>query len=211
MAERMKPVEFAKTMNIRPQIVYGLIKRGKIHTYENPGGGPDLIDPGEARIIVSRMHTRGPRKAKASQKGSSPVRRGQIVSHDRYPVKGAFARPDGGGKSVRVVTDPGRGEGSIVWLSDGTIDTFWGTESLAQKLQSHSAQIEHPDALLGMIAFQWRQSEETKELADKLETWAEAEGIPYKAIHVGSARPSEEDEEQEGGPEGPPPDTDPRA
>ena len=148
MAERIKPVEAAKKLGIPPQRVYNLIKQGRVKTFPNPNGKVALVDFGEVKIVLNQVKQRGPRKEKALR-GSRPpagVRRGSILSNDRFPIKGAFQRPDGGSKSVRVVTDPGRGEGTLIWLSDGTIETVWGTESLADKLQKGSTKIEDPAA-----------------------------------------------------------------
>lgn len=203
MADRMKPVEAAKKLNIPPQRVYNLIKQGRIKTFPNPSGKVALVDFGEVKIILSQVKQRGPRKEKGRGGSALPgIRRGSILTHDKFPVKGAFARPDGGGKSVRTVTETPRVNSTLVWLSDGTIETFWSVESLSEKLQKHSAQIEHPDALLGMIAFQWRQAEETSAWAEKLETFLRTEEIPYKAINVGTKHQEEEEEEQKDDKEG---------
>lgn len=169
MAERDTPVKVAKSLNIRPQIIYGLIKRGKIATFPNPTGKADLVDVQETKIVVSRMHTRGPRAAKAARTGRSPVRRGQIVSQDRFPNSR-------GSRRIIQVTDPGQGEGTLVWGTDGRKDVFWGTESLAQRLLKGTTKIEHIGSLLGMIMFQWRE-EGLNELADNLKTWCTENGV----------------------------------
>lgn len=192
MAERATPVQVAKQLNIRPQIVYGLIKRGKIATFPNPAGKADLVDVQETKIVVSRMHTRGPRKERASRVGRSPVRRGQILSQDRFP---------GGRGSRRItqVTDPGKGEGTLIWGTDGRKDTFWGTESLAQRLLKRTTRIEHTGALLGMILFQWRELDETPELADSLEAWCRENGVVIPQLqeeeHEHDDATSEDDEQ----------------
>lgn len=204
MADRVKPVEAAKRLGTPPQRIYNLIKQGRVKTFPNPNGKVALVDFGEVKIVLSQVNTRGPRKEKALR-GSRPpggIRRGTILSNDRFPVKGAFRRSDGGPKSVRTVTDPGRGEGTLVWLSDGSIETFWGTESLADKLQKGSTHIEDPAALLGMVVFNWRNSGDAEDArtADRLEEMLTACDIPYQAIKIGT-KPHEEDEAAEPVPE----------
>jgi hypothetical protein len=201
LADRIKPVEAAKRLGVPPQRVYNLIKQGRVKTFAPPAGGKvALVDFGEVKIVMSQVKQRGPKKERLA-KGSRPpggIRRGTILTNDRFPIKGAFRRPDGGGKSVRVVTDPGRGEGTLVWLSDGTVETFWGTESLAQKLQNKTAQIEDPAALLGMVVFNWRNSshEEDRRVADRLEELLIGFEIPYQPIHIGM-KPHDDEEEEE--------------
>lgn len=202
MSDRMKPVEAAKKLGIPPQRVYNLIKQGRVKTFSNPSGGKvALIDFSEVKIVLASVRQRGPRKEKGKGGTALPgLRRGSIVTHDKFPIKGAFARPDGGNKSVRVVTHVPQSEaGTLVWLSDGTIDTHWGVESLADKLQKHTAQIERPEALLGMVVFSWRTSEKEEERnwADQLESLLTANGLPYHPITAGKYHEEEPEEEPE--------------
>jgi len=177
MADRATPVQVAKTLNIRPQIIYGLIKRGKVATFPNPNGKADLVDVAETRIVVSRMSVRGPRKEKAARTGRSPVKRGQILSRDKFPVRGVFGRKFGGGRSIEQVIDPGQGEGTLAWTTDGMREKFWETETLAGRLKREEVRIEHIGSLLGMIMFQWRELEDEPALADSLEQWCKDNGV----------------------------------
>lgn len=202
MADRIKPVALAKELNIRPQIIYGLIKRGKIHTYDNPAGGPALIDPSEARIIVSRMHVRGPHKEKrtASSRPPKGIVRGSILSHERAPTQGPYARP-AGPRRIWQITDPGQGSGSVVWGADGARGIVWSSDGLADKLKAGVASIENVPALLGMIAFQW-QEEGSAELAKALQEWCVINGVLFHPMthteeheHVDPDEPAVKDDE----------------
>lgn len=188
MAERAKPTQVAKDLGIRPQIIYGLIKRNKIATFPNPGGGPDLVDVAETRIMVSRMHQRGPRKerAKVGNKAPAGIFRGAIVSHDRKP---------GGKGSRRIaqVTDAGKGEGTLVWGTDGKRDLFWGTESLAERLKKGTTKIESVPSLLGMIMFQWEQKGHA-DYAARLVQWCIDNGVKFIPITDGERPHADKDE-----------------
>jgi hypothetical protein len=179
MAERMKPVEAAKRLNVAPQRVYNLIKQGRVKTFSNPAGKVALVDLGEVKIVLGNVKQRGPRKEKTGVKGlPRGLTRGSIISHDSAPIKGAFARPYGGNRSVRSVVDA---TSHLVWLSDGTIETIWGTESLTEKIQNGHAKIEHPHSLLGVIMYQW--DHEGKEvLAESLRQWAIENGVGFLPI-----------------------------
>ena len=197
MAERAKPTQVAKDLGIRPQIIYGLIKRGKIKTFDNPAGGPALVDVADTKIAVSRMGHRGPRKEKA-KKGTSGLpgglKRGSIISTGRAPIKGAFAREGGGGKSVRTVTD---GTSNIVWLSDGTVETVWPTDSLREAITSGRARIETPASLLGVLMYQW-DHEDKKELAESLRQWAIENSVGFYPIETTHDLMTEEAEAEQG-------------
>lgn len=193
MADRAKPTEVAKTLGIRPQIIYGLIKRNKIATFPNPAGGPDLVDVAETRIVTSRMKQRGPRKERTRTGGKPPIGiyRGTILSHDRKP---------GGKGSRRIaqVTDAGKGEGSLVWGTDGKQDLFWGTESLAERLKKGTTKIESIPSLLGMIMFQWTQKgHEDKAIA--LQEWCNGNGVKFipitdeERLHADKDEPGSDD------------------
>lgn len=191
MAERIKPVEAAKKLGIPPQRVYNLIKQGRVKTFPNPNGKVALVDFGEVKIVLSQVRQRGPRKEKVKAGGIRGLKRGSIISHDQSPVKGAFSRPDGGNKSVRAVVDSTM---HLVWLSDGTIETAWGTENLADKIQKGSAKIEHPHSLLGVLMYQWDHDGQA-ELAESLRKWAVENEVGFLPISTPHNFMEEEQEE----------------
>lgn len=191
MADRIKPVEAAKRLNTAPQRIYNLIKQGRVKTFPNPSGKVALVDFSEVKMVLAQVKQRGPRKEKSARTGlPRGLKRGSIISQDRFPTKGAFARPDGGGKSVRTVTDA---TSQLVWLSDGTVETTWGTERLAKKLQDGTAHIESVPALLGMIIYQWKQ-EGNHVAANDLESWLVEKGIGYFPIETPHKMMEEEEE-----------------
>jgi len=192
MPDRAKPTQVAKDLGIRPQIIYGLIKRGKVKTFDNPAGGTALVDVADVKIAVSRMGHRGPRKdkPKRGQGLGGGIKRGTIITAPRAPIKGAFAREDGGGKSVRTVTD---GTMNLVWLSDGTIETVWPTDSLRDAIQNGRAKIETPASLLGVLMYQW-DHDDKKELAESLRQWAIENSVGFYPIETAHDLMKEEQE-----------------
>jgi len=181
MPDRAKPTQVAKDLGFRPQIIYGLIKRGKIKTFDNPAGGTALVDVADTKIAISRMGHRGPRKdkPKKGQGLGSGIKRGTIITTGRAPLKGAFAREDAG-KSVRTVTD---GTMNLVWLSDGTIETVWPTDSLREAIQNGRAKIETPASLLGTLMYQWDHDGKA-ELAESLRQWAIENSVGFYPIET---------------------------
>jgi hypothetical protein len=182
MPDRAKPTQVAKDLGVRPQIIYGLIKRGKIKTFDNPAGGTALVDVADTKIAISRMGHRGPRKdkPKKGQGLGGGIKRGTIVSTARYPTKGAFAREGREGRSVRTVTD---GTMNLVWLSDGTIETVWPTDSLREAVTNGRAKIETPASILGTIMYQWDHDGKA-ELAESLRQWAIENSVGFYPIET---------------------------
>jgi hypothetical protein len=72
---------------------------------------------------------------------------------------------------------------NLVWLSDGTIETVWPTDSLQEALTSGRARIESPPALLGMIMYQWEQDGQSA-AAEELKDWLVEKGIGFYPIHT---------------------------
>lgn len=178
MAERIKPVEAAKRLGTPPQRIYNLIKQGRVKTFANPNGKVALVDFAEVKMVLGQVKTRGPKGTKT--KGVLPrgLARGAIITSPKAPIKGAFARPDGGGKHVRTVVDA---TSNIVWLSDGSIETIWPTDSLSEALKSGRARIETPAAVLGLILYQWRH-DGLELLANELAEWLVDKGVGFYPI-----------------------------
>lgn len=148
--QRATPTQVAHELGIRPQVIYGLIKRNRVHAY---GTHPVQVDVGEVKTVLKEIKTRVPKSKSNSKKAEMPI--GQLVSYSG-DYKGAGAKK----RKVVVTTGTLRSDEpdgvDFLVFSDGTrrtVDMF-STMDMGEMLQKGFAQLQNIDGVLGMIIFQ---------------------------------------------------------
>jgi hypothetical protein len=153
----IKPIDLAKKLNeegffIRPQRIYGLIKNGRINT-QTDGEGKLVIDEEKARLVI-RSAVRGangqaPRQTSSDSGGKKAARktgisRGTIVSWDIRKGKGErrVGQVDEVGEQLTYVRTTDRDRIAFI------------TGSLDQRILRGQIAVEHPTALLELVARQ---------------------------------------------------------
>lgn len=151
---RATPTALAHELGIRPQVIYGLIKRGKVHAY---GQHPQMIDVGEVKHALANTRTRVPKEKKESAKARVPT--GSILSTARD-----FKGPKAKQRTMYVATgilDSDEPDGTdFLVFADGSkrvIDMF-STADMGEMLTKRFAQIHSPEAVLGMLVFHFQMA-----------------------------------------------------
>jgi hypothetical protein len=172
-------VQLAHELGVRPQIIYGYIKHGRVKTYPNDAGKAALVDANEVEAVLKSVRHRDPNAEKSPSGRTvhrSPVKRGDILSWDK--------KPDGRtGRRVanvsRVIKDD-EGSDSIVYLHDGTREIVWQTATLSERLRKGYTTLENVPALLGMIIFQLKGGDEAQQAeAALIEGFLQGNDIHY--------------------------------
>lgn len=176
---RMTPVQAAKAIGIRPQIVYGFIRSNRLGTYSNPDGKAALVELSDVeRLIGGVKHHRekDPKTGLPVRREAQGVSRGTILS-THGEIKGAKRR---NAHRVTVVDVVFKGESSTLIYTkrseDGAIGIVYETERLADAIAKGKCHIESPEALLGVVMFHYAHSDNI-ELAASLQLWCEANKI----------------------------------
>lgn len=148
--QRATPTQVAHELGIRPQVIYGLIKRNRVHAY---GSKPQMVDVGEVKSVLKDIKHRIPKEKRQASRANVPV--GTITSW----AKG-FKGPKAKERRVAVATGilkPDDPDGTyFLVFEDGekrVIDAFT-LESFGEMLKRGFAHVEHIDGLLGMVIFQ---------------------------------------------------------
>jgi hypothetical protein len=177
--QRVTPVEAAKELGIRPQMVYGFIKHGRIKTYSNPGGKTDHVDLKEVEAVAKGVKHHVPKDASGKPvRRRAPVTRGTLISsHAHFPGE-RRDRPHRVLAVREVGNQGGELDGSYVWTmdADGAPRLMYEEDALAQMLLKKQCHIESPEALLGVLAFHW-EAQDRRDLAGSIRMWAEVNGI----------------------------------
>ena|SRR5688500_3267266 len=186
MPNRATPTAVAKELGIRPQIIYGLIKRHKVKAF---GEHPVMVDPGEVKMVLKTTKTRVPKEKRSASRAK--VQPGQILSWDKGGKRGS---------RVAVVTGVARSEDpdgtDFVLMHDGTraVDAF-STEDLGTRLTKGTTKLENIPAILGMVIFQWTRSGELDK-ASALDEFCrqilEIDPVEFKAEEATTAQPVKE-------------------
>lgn len=177
--QRVTPVEAAKALGIRPQMVYGFIKHGRIKTFSNPSGKTDHVDLKEVEAVAKGVKHHVPKDASGKPiKRRAGVSRGTLLSSHAHFRGETRDRPHRV-SVVREVGDlGGELDNSYVWTmdADGVPRLMYEEDTLAQMLLKKQCHIESPESLLGVLAFHW-ETAERPDLAGSLRMWAEVNGI----------------------------------
>lgn len=146
---KISPMVLAAQLKIRPQNVYGAMRKGRIKTYEVDG--KKMIDEAEAKAVLSTPGKRG-RKAKDGGKAhgyraTPKVTQGAIAS---WPTKS--------GRRVAQVEQPST---LIIGMKDtSSAQIAFRTETLNKLVSDGTMVIEHPFELLFMIRRQFALQED---------------------------------------------------
>lgn len=193
MAQKMTPVEAAKALNIRPQLVYGFIKHGRIKTYSNPAGKAALVDLNEVQAVSKSVKHHRPKDAKGNPiRRKSGVERGSLVSmHARFTNRKGAVKDDRPHR-VRAVTGLFKGEEAdyaYVTDAEGRFVMMYDEDTLAQMVAKKQCHIESPASLLSALMFHWRaqKDEAVQALASSLEEWCQANEVHYAEFRESDA------------------------
>ena len=187
MANRMTPVEAAKQLGIRPQLVYGFIKHNRVATFPNPSGKADHVDFDEVKRVAGQVKPHRPKGPDGKPVRKTPgVSRGSILSSHGW-IKGLDKqrrRPH----RVEVVTELVLGDEGDVSLvitdtGDGMRPMYWEAEGLADRLKSGACHVETPEAVLGVLMHAWIATGQAEKAA-ALQMFCEVNDIEYQAINA---------------------------
>jgi hypothetical protein len=190
MPNRMTPVQAAKELGIRPQLVYGFIKHNRVGTFPSTTGKAALVDLDEVKRVATQVRPHRPKGSDGKPIRRVPgVDRGTILSSHGF-LKGANkqrARPH----RVEVVTalvhnDEGDVSLVITQTGENTLPMYWEAERLADRIKSGACQIEGIGSLLGVIMHSWIATG-FPELAAGLSMWCEVNDIDFEEIQASSA------------------------
>jgi hypothetical protein len=180
VANRMTPVQAAKVLGIRPQIVYGFIKHNRVKTYDNPSGKTQLVDYDEVSKVaggIQHHREKDPTTGKPIRRDAN-VRPGSLLSYHgelvKKPKKPRAHRlvvvdhvetsKDTGLKYV--VTKKGDWESGVIHES----------ERLADAITKGKCFIEPPEQVIAVLMWSFAR-EDNIPLAASLGKWAEDNGI----------------------------------
>jgi hypothetical protein len=187
MANRMTPVEAAKQLGIRPQLVYGFIKHNRVSTFPNPNGKADHVDFDEVKRVAGSVKPHRPKGADGKPIRRSPgLRRGDLLSRHAYLSGPAGQKQREAPHRVDVVTDLVKNEeGDVVLVvtqtGEGLLPMYWEAEKLADRLKSGACRIESTAALLGVLMHSWIATGEAEKAA-ALQMWCEVNEIEFTEI-----------------------------
>jgi hypothetical protein len=179
----MTPVAAAKALGIRPQLVYGFIKAGRVKTFTNPGGPTAYVDLKEVEAIAKGVKHHVPKDSEGKPvRRAAGVRRGTMLSaHARFIGGPVDTRPH----RVRVVSSVEASEegNPYVYVRDaeGRPILAYEEDHLASMLAKRQCHIESPAALLGVLIFHW-EAENRQDLAGGLRMWCEVNQVPYTEV-----------------------------
>jgi hypothetical protein len=180
----MTPVEAAKALGIRPQVVYGFIKHHRVKVFNNPGGKTDHVDFKEVEALVKAVKPHRPKGSdgKPIRRAPSGVSRGTLLSAHAH-LRGELKDRPHRVYAVREMPDANSEEGGLVraYRSDGTDGPMWEVETLADAVKAGKCHIETPENLLGVLMFHWN-AQGLPQLAGALQVWCEVNGVAYTEV-----------------------------
>lgn len=182
--QRMTPVQAAKALGIRPQMVYGFIKSGRARTYPNMAGKTQLVDLDEVRSIAGSVKHHRPRDSSGKPiKRSAGVSRGTLLSSHGHFRGERQNRPHRVSVVGAVGNLDGDLDGSYVWTldADGAPRIMYEEDHLASMIQRRQCHIESPASLLGVLMFHWSE-QGRPDLAGALRMWCEVNEVPYTEV-----------------------------
>jgi hypothetical protein len=147
--QTISPVKLAKELGIRPQLIYSLIKRGKVQTVQ---GEKSLeVYPDEVEKVLMSPQKRGKPKGTKSQSSSrKQAAKGKTVSWNWQPRGGRrFGRVD--------EVEPGDGLATITVLDNGDKMTL-SSENLYKGIKGGRYRIENPESLMAEVIMYYSQS-----------------------------------------------------
>ncbi len=166
----VKPVAFAKELNIKPQQIYNWIKAKKLSTYSDGTFHSYVVDS-EVRKLVN-VAARKPARAPIVKGGAKtlnktgdsprmpPLQTGTVVSYGYNREKKV--------KNVAQVVEDGEMLTRLKDLDEN--EAIFMNSSLRSLVAEKKMRIESPGKLLSLIVTQWRL-EGQFDLADSLEEW----------------------------------------
>lgn len=186
--QRMTPVEAAKALGVRPQIIYGFIKHNRIHTYPNPSGKTAHIDLDEVKRATGSVQHHRPKDPSTGKpvRHTADVRTGTILSYHGHTPGEVKTRPHRVVAVTQLVSND-EGEPSLVYTArgEGELAVIYETEDLATAIGVKKCNIESPAKLLGVLMYHWVHNEQV-ELAAELQRWCEARDIEFGTITEGA-------------------------
>jgi hypothetical protein len=177
--EEVSPMVLAKELGVRPQQLYGLIRKHRINSWTN-AAGKTVVGREEATSAIKNPLKRGPKSTKpggteADQEVPSPVRVGDVVTW----------RTQTGVRINQVKSQ----EAPFNYMQDLNGDqVFFRSHTLKKRLEEGVAHIERPVALLEMVAWQLQQDGKD-EVASSLIGWIAAHDEELSRGHGRSVRP----------------------
>jgi hypothetical protein len=181
----MTPVEAAKALGIRPQMVYGFIKHGRIKTFTNPSGKADHVDLKEVESVAKGVRHHRPKDSSGKPvRRVAGVQRGTLLSsHGRFATKAGPVQ-DGRPHRVRVVSGVEEFEGNTyvyVRDSEGRAVLHYDEDHLAGMLAKKQCHIESAASLLGVLMFHW-EAEGRPDLAGGLRAWCAVNEVTHTEV-----------------------------
>jgi hypothetical protein len=188
---RMTPVQAAKVLDIRPQIVYGFIRQNRIPTFTNPEGKTALVELDDVKRAaggVRHHREKDPETGKPKRRVDPKIRTGTILDmHAFLPLEGRIpTKSDPKPHKPKVVvgttlTDEGNPSLIATATGEGTLPMYWEIEKLSERVAKGLCRIESPENMLSVIMFHWVHNE-APELAASLDEWIQANGLTVPTI-----------------------------
>ena len=158
----IKVMDLARKHNIRPQKIFGLIRRGRISKVERDG--KTFVDEDQC-LRVCNITTRVARSKDGEAPVKSHAKRGDIM---HWATNGSRPR--------RIVQVGSVGEYLTEGRDIGGKPVTRLNESLNKQIEKGITVIEKPEVLFEMIRRQWELAGETARAAS-LQAWLLAEGL----------------------------------
>lgn len=187
MGNKLTPVQAAKELDIRPQIVYGFIRAHRARTYDNPGGKTQLVDLDEIRSLTGNVRhhrEKDPSTGKPKRRVEPKLRTGTII--DMHAFHKGFDKEEHTPHRPKAVTgmvsnDAGEPSLVITTTGDKTLPMYWEVETLSERIAKGACHIESPENMLAVIMFHWVHNE-APELAASLDGWIQENGLTVPTI-----------------------------
>lgn len=170
LSGRVKPVAAAKELGIRPQIVYGWLKSGKLKVYPGDHVCKQYVDMTEVRGMHNKSASKGPREDRGTRtrkekdstgkwedKGfASPINRGDVVSY--------------GSKRTKTLIQARNDDAYFTQFKNTKReDEEFQNTSIADNLKQGVFKIEPLEGLVNMVLFQLCEQFETVDVAGFVE------------------------------------------
>jgi hypothetical protein len=184
---RLTPVNAAKELGIRPQIVYGYIRANRIATFNNPDGKAALVELEDVKRLAG-----GTRHHREKDSSGNPIRRtpgverGTILS-THGEIKGGRKRHAHRVVVVDEIIKGDDGQPSLIYArrsDDGAVAVIYEAERLADAIAKGKCFIEGPEALLGVLMFHFATVANRPDLTASLWNWATLNDIVPVDMHV---------------------------
>ena len=184
---RITPVQAAKELGIRPQIVYGYIRANRIATFNNPDGKAALVELEDVkRLSGGTKHHREKDATGKPIRRSPGVERGTILS-THGELRGTKKRHAHRVVIVDEVIKGDDGQPSLIYArrsDDGAVSVIYEAERLADAIAKGKCFIEGPEALLGVLMFHFATIADRPDLTASLWNWATMNELVPVDMHV---------------------------